>query len=148
MTDLERVKKAIDWLIYMGIATTNKDLADKMGYNESSFSQIISGRVGLSPKFVKNLANMDSRLSEEWILTGVGEITKPECGNYNSGNASGNINQNNNTAEGFDKFVQVLSEQTKLTEKSMEQTNTTLKELAEQRKQIDRLINILQEKLS
>lgn len=75
MTDvslLERVNNLIDWLIFEKIIRNRRDLADKIGYTESSLSQITNGKVELSFRFIKNLAKIDSRINIEWIETGKG----------------------------------------------------------------------------
>ena len=45
MLDIERVIKVVDWLIFEKIVTSRKDLALKMGYTESSMSQILNQKV-------------------------------------------------------------------------------------------------------
>ena len=54
MTENQRIKKAINWLIFQGVAESEKELADLLGYTKSSFSQIVNGKVPLSEKFVKS----------------------------------------------------------------------------------------------
>lgn len=70
MTDLERIIKVVDWLIFEKIVDSRRDLADKLGYTESSLSQIINGKVNLSSRFIKKLSNLDSRINIEWINSG------------------------------------------------------------------------------
>lgn len=76
MTDLERIIKFIEWLIYDKIANNRKDLAEKLGYTESSLSQIINGKVALSDKFIKKLSKIDNRVNIDWLLTGEGQMLK------------------------------------------------------------------------
>lgn len=153
MTDLERIKKAIDWLIFMDVATSRKDLAVKLGYNESSLSQILTGKVNLSPKFVRSLASLDSRLSEDWMLTGDGELLKSNdssCNmNINSGNAGRDITQQNGCATS--DISSIIEKQTDILNQSLEQSKLAIDsirgaidEIAAQRKQMDRLINIIE----
>ena len=52
MLDIERVIKVVDWLIFEKIVTSRKDLALKMGYTESSMSQILNQKVPLSERDV------------------------------------------------------------------------------------------------
>ena len=52
MTMQEKLKKVVAWLISSGYATSQRDLAEKMGYRESSFSQILNGHVPISDKFL------------------------------------------------------------------------------------------------
>lgn len=70
MTEIERVTKVVDWLIFEKIVDSRRDLAEKLGYTESSLSQIINGKVNLSDRFIKKLSNLDSRINKEWINSG------------------------------------------------------------------------------
>ena len=74
MTVQENVKKVVAWLISSGYAVSQRDLAEKMGYRESSFSQILNGHVPVSDKFLGRLKNIDSRIDIGWIKTGYGEM--------------------------------------------------------------------------
>lgn len=74
MTDLQRVKKAINWLVFIGFAENERDIAEKLGYKKASLSQILNGHSPLSEKFVKNLCSADENLNEVWILKGVGDM--------------------------------------------------------------------------
>lgn len=47
-----------------------------LGYQKSSFSQIVNGKVPLSEKFVKRLCSLDENINDVWILTGEGELLK------------------------------------------------------------------------
>lgn len=76
-TDLERVRRLVDWLVFERIAENKRNLADKLGYTESSLSQILNGKVSLSNKFIKKLANINSNINEDWLTTGEGEMLKP-----------------------------------------------------------------------
>jgi transcriptional regulator with XRE-family HTH domain len=74
MTEIQRVKKVIKWLIYQGIAENESELSGKMGYTKSSFSQIINGKVNLSGKFIDKLCEWDPILDSEWVKSGKGSI--------------------------------------------------------------------------
>ena len=76
MTNKERVRKVVDWLIYMGYARNEKEIAEKLGYTKSSFSQIINGRVPLSGRFVEKLSSVDEDINKIWVATGEGEMLK------------------------------------------------------------------------
>lgn len=76
MTENQRIKKVINWLIFQGVAESEKELADLLGYTKSSFSQIVNGKVPLSEKFVKKLCGLDENINEVWILKGEGELFK------------------------------------------------------------------------
>lgn len=76
MIENQRIKKAINWLIFQGVAESEKELADLLGYTKSSFSQIVNGKVPLSEKFVKKLCGLDENINEVWILRGEGDLFK------------------------------------------------------------------------
>lgn len=76
MDTTRRIKKAINWLIYQEVAESETALAKMLGYQKSSFSQIVNGKVPLSEKFVKRLCSLDENINDVWILTGEGELLK------------------------------------------------------------------------
>lgn len=87
MNEIQRIRKAINWLLFKGVAENDRELAEKLDYTKSSFSQIVNGRVPLSEKFVKKLCRLDKNINEVWILTGEGEMFKSEKeSNLNSEN--------------------------------------------------------------
>ena len=72
MTENQRIKKAINWLIFQGVAESEKELADLLGYTKSSFSQIVNGKVPLSEK----LSGLDENINVVWIWRGEGDLFK------------------------------------------------------------------------
>ena len=74
MTEKQRVKKVINWLVFMEYAENERELAEKLGYTKSSFSQIVNGKVPLSERFVQKLASVDRNINEVWIMTGEGNM--------------------------------------------------------------------------
>lgn len=94
MTDIERVKEVINWIIFEKIAKNRKEIAKLLDYTESSFSQIINSKVTLSAQFIKKLSNIDKRINEAWLLTGEGEMLKQprSSNNFQVGNSNKNIN--------------------------------------------------------
>lgn len=76
MDTTRRIKKAINWLIFQEVAESETALARMLGYQKSSFSQIVNGKVPLSEKFVKRLCSLDENINDVWILTGEGELLK------------------------------------------------------------------------
>lgn len=70
----QRVTNLVEFSIYSKLALDKKDLAQKLGYNASSFSQIINGRVPVSDKFLEKLLDFIPNLNEKWLLTGDGEM--------------------------------------------------------------------------
>lgn len=74
MEQTQRIKKAINWLIFQEVAENERALANLMGYTKSSFSQLVNGKVPLSEKFVKKLCSLDPNINEVWITTGAGNL--------------------------------------------------------------------------
>ena len=70
----ERLKKVVAWLLEKREASSKKSLANMLGYNPSSFSQILNGRVAVSDKFLNRLVVMEPRINIEWVKTGKGEM--------------------------------------------------------------------------
>ena len=64
MTETQRVKKVINWLVFMEYAENERELAEKLGYTKSSFSQIVNGKVPLSERFVQKLASVDKNIND------------------------------------------------------------------------------------
>lgn len=78
MEQTQRIKKAINWLIFQEVAENERALANLMGYTKSSFSQLVNGKVPLSEKFVKKLCSLDPNINEVWITTGEGNFLKSD----------------------------------------------------------------------
>lgn len=77
MTIIERIKLAIKWLIGSGVAKNQKEIGYLLGYkNESSFSQVINGKVPLPNDFIDRLSNLSTTLNQTWLLTGEGEMLR------------------------------------------------------------------------
>lgn len=76
MTDLERVIKVVDWLIFEKVVKSRRELAEVLGYTESSMSQILNGKVTLSERFIKKLSTIDDRINEDWIRHESGNMLK------------------------------------------------------------------------
>ena len=76
MTDLQRIKKIINWLIYIDFAPNEAGVAQKLGYTKSSLSQILNGKVPISEKFIEKLCQADEAINKVWIMSGEGTIFK------------------------------------------------------------------------
>ena len=64
----------VAWLLEKRVASSQRSLAVTMGYNPSSFSQIINQHVPLSEKFLHRLVTIEPRVNLEWVRTGKGEM--------------------------------------------------------------------------
>lgn len=77
----QRIRKAINWLIFQDVAESEKEIADRLGYTKSSFSQIVNGKVPLSEKFVRKLCSLDENINDVWITNGEGSLLKTDTPN-------------------------------------------------------------------
>lgn len=71
---IERIKSLIDWLIFNKAIKNRRELAEKLGYTESSLSQILNEKVNLPEKFIKKLSDIDENINIDWIFKGEGEM--------------------------------------------------------------------------
>lgn len=76
MSEIQRVRKVVNWLIFSEFADNDTDLAEKLDYTKSSFSQILNGKVNLSDKFINALCSCDENINKVWIKTGEGSLLK------------------------------------------------------------------------
>ena len=74
MDKIQRVNESIKWVIFEGLAKNHTDLAQKLGYKKSSFSQIINGRVNISNSFINRLVTFAPILNRKWLLNGEGSL--------------------------------------------------------------------------
>ena len=56
------------------VLNSNRAIAEKMGYNPSVVSQVITGKSNVSERFVKSLCSIYPLLSFEWIWSGNGNM--------------------------------------------------------------------------
>ena len=77
MSRVIRNKTLIRHLVKTGIIKNQKDLGEKMGYNnESSFSQVINEKVDEPKDFIPRLKNVYADFNEDWLLYGEGDMIK------------------------------------------------------------------------
>lgn len=74
LTDLQRLKKVVKWLIFCDFGDNEKELAEILGYKKSSFSQILNGKVPISDKFIDKIISLDKNINKVWIKDGIGEM--------------------------------------------------------------------------
>lgn len=70
LSDLQRIRKVVKWLIFSGFGENEKELAEYLGYTNSAFSQILNGKVPISDKFINKLVSLDKNINKVWIKTG------------------------------------------------------------------------------
>lgn len=71
---VNRIKDVLEWLKSSEMFRSNREIAERMGYNPSMVSQVITGRSAVTQKFVRSLSSVCSRISYDWIWTGEGNM--------------------------------------------------------------------------
>ena len=147
MTDLERVIKIVDWVIYERIVKYRRELAEILGYTESSLSQILNGKVPLSDKFIKKLSSIDSRINEEWITSESGNMLRSNV-NYSGVQINGNnTNSPIDNRHYYSDSPDVLRAQIELLDERIKEKDAQIKEkdaqIKEKDAQIKQLLDIL-----
>lgn len=80
MKRVDRNKILVRHIVSLGLATSQKDLGAKMGYeNESYFSQIINEKVETPKDFILKLKKIVPDLNDAWLLTGNGKMLKGDA---------------------------------------------------------------------
>lgn len=136
MEKTNRFKTIVLYLIGEGTITSQKDLADKLGYPATTLSQIINGKMGTSNKFVAKLKQLQPDINEDWLLTGEGDMLLTEKQEQHITGTANITQQNqhgNNTVSTDDKLISIIQEQTH--------------QLTTSQEQITQLITIIKEKL-
>lgn len=73
---VKRIKDVLEWLKSSDLYRSNREIAERMGYNPSMVSQIITGRSAVTQKFVRSLCSVCSRINFDWIWLGEGEMIR------------------------------------------------------------------------
>lgn len=73
---VNRIKDVLEWLKSSSLFRSNREIAERMGYNPSMVSQVITGRSAVTQKFVRSLCSVCSRISYDWIWTGEGDMLR------------------------------------------------------------------------
>ncbi len=74
------MQQVVRWLIYCGVADTQKGIARRAGYNETVFSAVLNGSTPLSYRFVQRVCALDHRLLPDWVMSGDGEMLRKPRG--------------------------------------------------------------------
>ena len=61
-----------------GVFRSNRAIAEKMGYNPSMLSQVITGKSAVSQRFVQTLCAVAPGLRQDWVWNGKGEMLMPQ----------------------------------------------------------------------
>lgn len=138
-----RLSSAFGELLKRHLASTKKDIAEKMGASAPNVSSAFSGdpRV-LTDRFLSRFnAAYGNIFSLDWLLTGEGEMLATPVHQVSYGDKSPNLNGKGNSVnfgcEDFKLFIEELAAQRRLAERALD--------LIEKRDtQLDRLIAVLE----
>lgn len=135
-----RLQSAYGELVKRKLASTKKDIAEKMGASAPNVSSAFNGdsRV-LTDRFLSRFnAAYENLFSLEWLLTGEGEMLKEAVVHQTSyGDHSPNVNGNDNHFGGcasIDRAFATIDKSLAQNEAVLKTLDAALAEIAEQRK--------------
>jgi len=128
MCDLQRIRKVINWYIFKEYGRNDTEIATKLGYAKSSFSQILGGKVPVSQNFVEKLCSLDGNINKVWVLTGDGNMFRNDDKKGDISNSTivgANVNGNGNkiSHNDFASFIELLKKRDEQIDKLIEVIN-------------------------
>lgn len=146
---IDRINKLMD-----AFSITRYSLASSSGISPSNLNKMLLGELTITDKTLNKICLSFPQVNKEWLLSGEGDMLKTgvsmiQNGNggvHQQGHAGSILNQTANSEKLVMEFIDGLKAQSVLTERSMSQTDKVIEELAEQRKLMDRLISIIENK--
>lgn len=144
----ERLRQAFNYLRGNGIVHTQVDVADKMHSNKSTISQALKG----NPKFLTdNLLRrfnraFDGIFRDEWLLNGEGDMLVPNNVFNQTINNEKNVISGTATNVGG-THIATSTNLEEVVKQQSEQIGKLIDDNAKRSEQIDKLINMLVEKL-
>lgn len=138
-----RLKEIADELKSQRKVYTYADLARILDIPRGDFSQMMSGKRKVSKRCVSSLIAQFPEISEEWLLTGKGEMLKSQTSTTGNGSVSitgEEITDNNiqvNTDETIAKLIAEVAAQRRVTEKVLEQNSELIAIIAGKKKEED-----------
>lgn len=139
----QRLKEIADELKSQRKVYTYADLARILDIPRGDFSQMMSGKRKVSKRCVSSLIAQFPEISEEWLLTGKGEMLKSQTSTTGNGSVSitgEEITDNNiqvNTDETIAKLIAEVAAQRRVTEKVLEQNSELIAIIAGKKKEED-----------
>lgn len=126
MNACKRLKKVINWLIFKDVAENERALAELLGYTKSSFSQIVTGKVPVSEKFMKKICALDENINFVWFQTGEGEMF-----------ISDNLNSEVSISDDVWKVIKQQAESLSVRDRQIDELMAMLKEQIQENKKIN-----------
>jgi transcriptional regulator with XRE-family HTH domain len=68
MSDNKRLKNVISWLISQEEVESQADFAKKLGYSDSTISQIVNGKKKLSQKLANNISQKWEKVNPDYLF--------------------------------------------------------------------------------
>lgn len=144
----QRLKMLVSYAKLHGIAESQKDFGDKLGYaTEQYTSKIFSGRERSYADFAQRCKKLIPNINIDWILTGAGSMLinsdspPPMQTNIGDGVAVNNSNfRDINSTAALQKLADEIAEQRKMYAALLEKRD---EELARKDEQIDKLLELL-----
>lgn len=151
---------------YLGV--TKNSLALNSGLAPSNLNKMLLGEQSITDKTLYKICEAYPQINIDWLKTGEGEMIikipsmsqNGDGGNRQQGTAGHDLTQTNNSEKILSEFIDGLKSSNSITEKAMAQTNKAMEqtdramsqtdkaldEISEQRKLVDRLITIIENK--
>lgn len=125
MDTCKRLKKVINWLIFKEVAENERALSELLGYTKSSFSQIVTGKVPMSEKFMKKICSLDENINFVWLQSGEGEMF-----------ISDNLNSEVSFSDDVWKVIKQQAESLSARDRQIDELMAMLKEQIQENKKI------------
>ena len=138
----ERARSVVRWLMFNGVSSTQKGIAEKLGYNHAALSQILNGKVPMSMKFIDRLCAMSGCINKRWLVDGDGDMLIDDTDDLPevNGDEQRNDGINNRT------LVRILENQTKVIDRLTIQVEALMLSARKQQEQIEHLKEELKNK--
>lgn len=140
MIDNQRFREVFAYLRDNKYVRNQQDFTERIGSDKSTVSQILRDLLSVPNHLFGRVSSAFPFINDEWLRSGEGAMLKPSVQQTSSGAYSPNVYGNENNVNGvadFDRFLDELSAQRRLVER-------TLDLLEKRDTQLDRLISLLE----